>query len=61
MEKPSHRANFRVETNRRLADPSGIGRMFAGGSCALWFVSAAVAHPNRSAAMRPEGENRNHR
>jgi hypothetical protein len=43
------RVNQRVETNRRHDDPFKMSREFNRCLCALPFLSAAVAHPRRSA------------
>jgi hypothetical protein len=42
------RANKSVETNRRPPSPFNAGRQFVSASCALPFLSAAVAHLRRS-------------
>lgn len=44
--------NKRVETNRPPAFPLDAGRTFKSASCALPSLSAAVAHPQRSAGVR---------
>ena len=44
-------SNQRVETNRRPAAPYHHWPQFGSASCARPFLSAAVAHPCRSAGM----------
>jgi hypothetical protein len=49
MPAPMKKPNQRVETNRRPAIPLDAERQFAGAICVPPSLSAAVAHPCRSA------------